>query len=81
MAYLIYLMIGNIPKDIRHKPSRYAHILIGYIPTTKLTGIENKTSRTRALANLYHGCMRTVLGLIMPIGETGIQMISGDSVW
>ena len=80
-AYPIYLTIGNIPKDIRRKPSRHAYILIGYIPTTKLTGIENKTSRCRALANLFHGCMRTVLGPIAPIGETGVQMMSGDGVW
>jgi hypothetical protein len=35
-AYPIYMGIGNIPKDIRRKPSRSAQMLIGYIPTSKL---------------------------------------------
>ena len=57
MAYPIYLMIGNILKDIRCKPSHHAHFLIGYIPVTKLTGIGTKAARCRGLANLFHGCM------------------------
>ncbi|KAI9440325.1 hypothetical protein H4582DRAFT_1796975, partial [Lactarius indigo] len=35
-AYPVYLTIGNIPKDIRRKPSRRAQILIGYLPTARL---------------------------------------------
>ena len=81
MAYPIYLTIGNIPKDIRRKPSHHAQILIGYIPTTKLTGMENKSGRRRALANLFHACMRNVLGPISSVGEMGLAMMSGDGVW
>jgi Plavaka transposase len=81
MAYPVYLTIGNIPKDIRRKPSRHAHILIGYIPTTKLAGITNKASRRRTVANLFHGCMRILLDPIAYIGETGVPMMSGDGVW
>ena len=81
MAYPIYLTIGNIPKDIRCKPSRHAQILLGYIPTTKLTGIGSKAACRRALANLFHGCMRIVLDPISYHREAGIPMMSGDSVW
>jgi Plavaka transposase len=81
MAYPIYLTISNIPKDIRRKPSRHAQILIGYIPTTKLPGMQNKSARRRALANLFHACMRKVLGPISSAGETGLAMMSGDGVW
>jgi hypothetical protein len=81
MAYPIYMTIGNIPKDIRRKPSRQAQILIGYIPTNKLEGITNKAARRRALANLFHGCMSNVLGPISCYGETGIAMMSGDGIW
>lgn len=56
-------------------------MLIGYIPTTKLTTIPNKSARRRALANLFHTCMRTALGPIGPYGETGAAMMSGDGVW
>lgn len=81
MAYPIYLTIGNIPKDIRRKPSSHAHILIGYIPVTKLTGIGTMAGRRRAINNLFHGCMHNVLDSISYYGETGVPMMSGDGVW
>jgi Plavaka transposase len=80
-AYPVYLTIGNIPKETRRKPSHHAQILIGYIPTTKLSGMENKTARRRTLANLFHACMQKVLGPISSAGETGLAMMSGDGVW
>ena len=80
-AYPIYLTIGNIPKHIRRKPSRMAHILIGYIPTTKLPWLTNKAARRRALANLFHACMRDVLQPITELGENGVAMMGGDGVW
>ena len=80
-AYPIYLTIGNIPKDTRRKPSRHAQILIGYIPTTKLSGMVNKSGRRRALANLFHACMWNVLGPISSVSEIGLPMMSGDGVW
>ena len=80
-AYPVYLTIGNIPKNIRRKPSRHAQILLAYIPTTKLNGIANQAGRRRAIANLYHGCMQIILGPITAVGETGIAMMSGDGIW
>ncbi|KAI9429265.1 hypothetical protein H4582DRAFT_1827220 [Lactarius indigo] len=80
-AYPIYLTIGNIPKDIRRKPSRGAQMLIGYIPSTRLEGIGNKAARRRALANLFHACMDKVLSPIHSYGEDGIVMMSGDGTW
>jgi len=81
MAYPIYLTIGNIPKDIRRKPSCHAHILIGYIPVTKLMGIGNKAARSRGLVNIFHACMCLVLDPISHYGKTGVPMMSGDGVW
>jgi hypothetical protein len=80
-AYPVYLTIGNIPKDIRRKPSCRAQILIAYIPTSKLEGVSNKAARRRALANMFHACMRSILAPIVSYGETGIPMMSGDGVW
>ncbi|KAH8994678.1 hypothetical protein EDB86DRAFT_3064651 [Lactarius hatsudake] len=80
-AYPIYLSIGNIPKDIRCKPTQQAQVLIGYIPTTRLGHIKNKAAQRRALANLFHSCMRKCLSPIEFYGETGIAMATGDGIW
>ena len=80
-AYPVYLTIGNIPKSTRRKPSRHAYLLVGYIPTTKLEGVTNQAARRHALANLYHSCMRNLMAPIIPYGETGVPMMSGDGVW
>ena len=80
-AYPVYLTIGNIPKDIRRKPSRHAQLLVTYLPTTKLGGIGNKAARCRALANLFHGCMGKLLDPITSHGEAGLPMMSSNGVW
>jgi len=81
MAYLIYLTIGNIPKDICQKPSCHAQILISYILTTKLEGMPSKAGCRHALINLFHSCMWNVLGQISSVGRSELVMMSGDSVW
>jgi hypothetical protein len=80
-AYPVYMTIGNIPKNIRRKPSRSAQMLIGYIPTSKLEGITNKAARRRSLANMFHSCMEKVLDPIRLYGETGLMMMTGDGTW
>ncbi|KAK7676579.1 hypothetical protein QCA50_020455 [Cerrena zonata] len=80
IAYPIYLTIGNIPKDIRMKPSKHAQILLGYLPTTKLSSITNLESRRRALGNLFHAAMGHILAPLKTLGITGIEMTSGDGV-
>ncbi|KAG7094608.1 hypothetical protein E1B28_005432 [Marasmius oreades] len=77
-AYPVYMTIGNLPKFIRWKPSRYAQILIAYLPTTKLTHIKVKASRRRVLANLFHTCMSFVLDPLIPAGDKGMRLVSGD---
>jgi len=44
-AYPIYLTIGNIPKEVRRKPSKCAYVLLGYLPTTRLEGITNQAQQ------------------------------------
>lgn len=79
-AYPVYMTIGNIPKELRRKPSQRTHILIGYLPTTPLHHIQNKASRRRMVANLFHYCVSHMLGPLKPAGEAGIVMSSGDGV-
>ncbi|THH31606.1 hypothetical protein EUX98_g2563, partial [Antrodiella citrinella] len=79
-AYPVYMTIGNLPKDIRRKPSQQGQILLAYLPTTSLPHIKNKAARRRTVANLYHACMRKILSPIKDPGSTGVQMASGDGV-
>ncbi|KAG1851214.1 hypothetical protein C8R48DRAFT_750017 [Suillus tomentosus] len=79
-AYPVYLTIGNIPKEIRRKPSRRAHILLAYLPTTRLEHIANKASRRRTISNLYHACMSRILAPLKTAGTDGLVMSSGDGV-
>ena len=75
------MSIGNIPKDIRSKPTQWAQMLLGYIPTTQLEHIKNKAGRHRALTNSFHACMHKILSGIEHYGKTGIAMANGDGVW
>ena len=63
-VYPVYLTIGSIPKDVCRRPSQHAQMLIGYIPTTKLKGIENQAACCCMLTNIFHSCMQIVLGPI-----------------
>ncbi|KAG1770541.1 hypothetical protein EDD22DRAFT_977201 [Suillus occidentalis] len=79
-AYLIYMTIGNLPKEIHRQPSRNAQILVGYLPTTKLEHITNKAARRRCLANLFHACVRHIVEPLVEPGKDGIPIASGDGV-
>ncbi|EPQ50619.1 hypothetical protein GLOTRDRAFT_50393 [Gloeophyllum trabeum ATCC 11539] len=79
-AYPIYMTIGNLPKEIRRKPSRGGHILLGYLPTSRLDHITNQAARRRTLANLFHSCVRRILRPLKKAGETGVVMARGDGV-
>ncbi|KAF7796673.1 hypothetical protein EIP86_007856 [Pleurotus ostreatoroseus] len=79
-AYPVYLTIGNLPKDIRGRPSQRGQILVAYLPTTKLEHITNKAARRRTLSNLFHACMKRILAPLEELGLTGLPMTSGDGV-
>lgn len=78
-AYPVYLTIGNIPKELRRKPSQQTHILLGYLPTTPLLHVSSVASRRRMLANLFHYCFACMLAPLRSLDKTGpIKMSTGD---
>jgi hypothetical protein len=74
------MTIGNLPKEIRRKPSRGGQILLGYLPTSKLESLPTLAGRRRAIANLFHTCMDRILDPLKEAGVDGIEMRSGDGV-
>ncbi|KAJ7736807.1 hypothetical protein B0H16DRAFT_1326346 [Mycena metata] len=79
-AYPVYMTIGNIPKEIRRKPSRRAYVLLAYLPTSRLSHIKNQAARRRTLANLFHTCLSLITAPLREAGVTGIPIASGDGV-
>ena len=79
-AYPVYFTIGNIPKDIRRKSSRHAHILLAYLPTTKLKHLTNMASRRRTITNLFHSCMARILEPLGNAGVDGVIMKDGNGI-
>ncbi|KAG1869020.1 hypothetical protein DFJ58DRAFT_857358 [Suillus subalutaceus] len=59
-------------------PSRGAHILLAYLPCTRLKHITNKASQHRTMANLYHACLSRVLTPLKSVGLDRLRMASGD---
>ncbi|KAJ7935003.1 hypothetical protein B0H13DRAFT_1854710 [Mycena leptocephala] len=78
IAYPVYMTIGNIPKEIRRKPSRRAYVLLAYLPTLRLSHIKNKAARRRTLANLFHACLTFITAPLQTAGIMGIPITSGD---
>ncbi|KAJ6624580.1 hypothetical protein B0H10DRAFT_1784667 [Mycena sp. CBHHK59/15] len=79
-AYPVYMTIGNIPKEIRRKPSHRGYVLLGYLPTSRMKNVKNKAARRRILGNVFHACMAHILAPLKEAGATGIPMTSGDGV-
>ena len=77
-VYPVYVTIGNVPKEIRRKPTMNAHVLLRYLPVTNLGHMDSDTSRHRAVNNLFHTCMHRILRPLEEAGETGVQMRSGN---
>ena len=74
------MTIGNLPKDVRRKPSRRGQILLAYLPATRLEHITSKTSRRRVLTNLFHKCMAMILKPLAKAGIHGLALTSGDGL-
>ncbi|THU82094.1 hypothetical protein K435DRAFT_831729 [Dendrothele bispora CBS 962.96] len=79
-AYPVYMTIGNLPKEIRRKPSQQGQILLAYLPTSRLEHITNAAARRHTLANLFHACMSHLTAPLKEAGLEGVVMESGDGV-
>lgn len=60
-AYPVYVTIGNVPKEIRRKPTTNTYVLLGYLPVTDLEHMDGNTSHQCAVNNLFHTCMCQIL--------------------
>lgn len=77
-AYLVYLTIGNIAKDVRRKPSHHATVLLGYLPITALTHYSPATRSATQYA-LSHQCTERLLRPLKDAGTNGVKMVCPDN--
>ncbi|KAM6496730.1 hypothetical protein JOM56_007203 [Amanita muscaria] len=76
-AYPVYLTIGNLPKEIRRKPSCRGQILLAYLPASKLKHVSHQASRRRMVTNLFHFSMQHLLQPLETAGIEGVVMKDG----
>ncbi|KAM6491269.1 hypothetical protein JOM56_013508 [Amanita muscaria] len=76
-AYPVYLTIGNLPKEIRRKPSCGGQVLLAYLPASKLKHVPCVASRQRMLANLFHFCLQRILEPLEIARIEGVVMRDG----
>jgi hypothetical protein len=78
-AYPVYLTIGNLPKEVRRKPSEQGCILIGYLSVDKVRreGISKVEQRSR-MQRLFHDSMRIIMKPLKAAGLKGVEMNCGD---
>lgn len=77
-AYPVYMTIGNIPKALRKKISLHTHILVGYLPTDRLSSIEDTKIRKLTKWDLKHACLHEIFSPLMGIGQFGVEWKSAD---
>ncbi|KAI0714365.1 hypothetical protein C8Q72DRAFT_878644 [Fomitopsis betulina] len=78
-AYPVYMTLGNIPKDLRRKPSEHVCMLIGYLSVDKIdsTGLTDRKHRA-LVQKLFHKSVQLILEPLIEAGKEGIDVTGGD---
>ncbi|KAL0563974.1 hypothetical protein V5O48_018083 [Marasmius crinis-equi] len=78
-AYPVYITLGNIPRQLRRRPSQQACILIAYLPVGKIAkkGLAKREHNAR-YARLFHESMRFLLSPVAQVSKSGLEMVGGD---
>ncbi|KAI5989448.1 hypothetical protein EDC04DRAFT_2873164 [Pisolithus marmoratus] len=77
-AWLVYLTIGNISKDVRRQVLSHVTILIGYLPVSKLKCFKKKTHSLAGYC-LFHHAMLLLLQPLVDASHNGKIMTCTDA--
>ncbi|KAH9481130.1 hypothetical protein JR316_0005650 [Psilocybe cubensis] len=76
-AWLVYISVGNIPKELRRSPSAKAMVLLGYLPVAKFACFDEARQAVEKY-QLFHRCMRIIMEPLIKAGQEGVQLQCAD---
>ncbi|KAI9455276.1 hypothetical protein HD554DRAFT_2030992, partial [Boletus coccyginus] len=77
-AWSVYLIIGNLAKDVCQQASIHGTILLEYLPIAQLEEFSEKM-KSLVKYQLFHYCMTCMLTLLVTAGTKGVPMVCADS--
>ncbi|KAG8709952.1 hypothetical protein FRC08_017839 [Ceratobasidium sp. 394] len=77
-AWPVYMSLGNISKDLRHRPSERATLLIGFIPVPDLSSIPDPNERSELGWQIFHSCLESILEPLKVLSRTGTEVLCAD---
>jgi hypothetical protein len=76
-VYPVYTTLGNISKDVQHKPNYHAMVLLACLPTEKFKN-ETLIERRRLKRQALHDSMKYVTELLKKASQEGVEMWCAD---
>ncbi|KAI9457549.1 hypothetical protein HD554DRAFT_2207192 [Boletus coccyginus] len=77
-AWPVYLMIGNLAKDVCQQASMHGTILLKYLPIIQLEGFSEKM-KSLIKYQLFYYCMTCMLTLLVTAGTKEVLMVCTNS--
>ncbi|GAB1521087.1 hypothetical protein RhiTH_004178 [Rhizoctonia solani] len=71
-AHPIYLLIGNISKAVRQKPTKRSMIIIGYLPVDSFDNVPDNSSRQQYCADLLHRSLNKIFKPLKKVSSKGV---------
>ncbi|KAF8597217.1 hypothetical protein BDV93DRAFT_479616 [Ceratobasidium sp. AG-I] len=78
-AYLVYITIGNISKEIQRKASKRATVILGYLPVDSFKDVTEKSLRTTLRGELLHRSMEAIIEPLKVASRDGVPMWCADN--
>ncbi|KAF8800597.1 hypothetical protein BYT27DRAFT_7216882 [Phlegmacium glaucopus] len=76
-AWLVYLSIGNIEKEVRRQPTARAMVLVAYLPVAELQCF-SKGKWSAQGYQLFYECMRMILKPLVKAGQNRVNIDYAD---
>ncbi|KAG9089707.1 hypothetical protein FRC06_001422 [Ceratobasidium sp. 370] len=76
-AWLVYVTVGNIDKEIRRQPSKRATTLLGYLPVPST--LPKGVAEGKTMWELFHKCMSVMVEPLIEASQDRVEMRCSDA--